>query len=159
MQQYSVKDGTRELRFTGTRLSASSSRIGDKPRWVEFELYVTQKGSYVLSRVGKSIYYHGDDCYTVTRNRLSAVDESDLAVEAIPCPECKPARINPEGVYPETPRYWAQSSDSPQGVIASLMQYDENQTEYLTNVARRLLEDASEVDARISDAFYVDNIE
>lgn len=156
---HTVKDGARSLKFEGVKLAHSSSRVGERPRWVEFDLYRTPKGQYVISRVGHSLYYHSEDCFTVTRNRLSEVDESQLSKDAVPCPECKPSRITPDGVYPETPRCWAQVSDSPQGVIASVMQYDDNNTEYLTNVARRLLEDASEVDNRLSMAFYVDYID
>lgn len=156
---HTVRDGTRLLRFEGTKLSESSSRIAEKPRWVEFKLYKTLKGTYVLSRAGMSTYFHDSECHVVTRNRLSVVDEAEIGLDAVACPDCRPSRIAPEGLYPETPRYWAQSSDSPQGVIASLMQYDGNKTEYLTNVARRLLEDAAEVDDRLSDAFYVDTIE
>jgi hypothetical protein len=39
------------------------------------------------------------------------------------------------------------------------MKRDNNKTEYLTNVARRLLTEASRIDANIHDAFYVDRIE
>jgi hypothetical protein len=39
------------------------------------------------------------------------------------------------------------------------MKEDVNRVEYLTNVARRLLVDASKKDDAISDAFYIDRIE
>jgi hypothetical protein len=39
------------------------------------------------------------------------------------------------------------------------MKQDKNRTEYLTNVARRLLTDAARLDQDIADAFYVDRIE
>ena len=157
--QYAVKDGVRTLRFDGELLSTSSSRIGSRPRWVEFSLYRTPKGVYIISRVGSSRYYHNSQCSVVSRNRLSAVEDIELATDAMPCPECRPSLADIEGVFPETPRYWAQSSEKARGIIASLMKYDENGTEYLTNVARRLLEDAAEVDEGISEAFYNDFIE
>lgn len=157
--QYAVKDGVRTLKFDGELLSTSSSRIGSRPRWVEFSLFRTPKGTYIISRIGVSLYYHSGDCSVVSRNRLSAVDEMELAPDAMPCSECRPSRVSIEGVYPETPRYWAQHSEKAKGIVASLMKYDDNQTEYLTNVARRLLEDAAEVDGGIADAFYTDFIE
>jgi hypothetical protein len=157
--KYAVKDGVRTLKFDGELLAQSSSRIGSRPRWVEFYLFRTPKGTYVISRVGVSRYYHNGDCSVVSRNRLSAIDESELTPDAMPCTECRPSRIDPEGVYPETPRYWAQHSEQPRGIVASLMKYDDNGIEYLTNVARRLLEDAAEVDEGLADAFYNDTVE
>lgn len=157
--QYAVKDGVRTLRFDGELLSTSSSRVGSRPRWVEFSLYRTPKGTYIISRVGVSRYYHSADCSVVSRNRLSAVEDIDLAEDAIPCSECRPSIADIDGVFPETPRFWAQHSEKARGIIASLMKYDDNQTEYLTNVARRLLEDAAEVDEGIAEAFYNDFIE
>jgi hypothetical protein len=157
--QYAVKDGVRTLSFEGELLSSSSSRVGSRPRWVEFKLFRTLKGVYIISRVGVSRYYHSAECAVVSRNRLSAVDESELGADAIPCIDCRPTGLQIEGVFPETPRYWAQHSDKARGIIAALMKYDNNQTEYLTNVASRLLEDAAEVDEGIAAAFYNDFIE
>jgi len=157
--QYAVKDGVRTLRFDGELLSTSSSRVGSRPRWVEFSLFRTPKGTYIISRVGVSRYYHSAECSVVSRNRLSAVDEMELADDAMPCVDCRPSSLSIEGVFPETPRYWAQHSEKARGIIASLMKYDDNQTEYLTNVARRLLEDAAEVDEGIAEVFFNDFIE
>lgn len=163
--RYSVRDGMRTLHFEGELLAESSSRIGTRPRWVEFKLYKTPAETYILSRVGVSIFFHAGDCQVVSRNRLSAVDGAELPVGSVPCPDCTPNLLDMDGVYPETPRFWAQSSakngrqSGAIGVIASLMKYDENGTEYLTNVARRLLEDASEVDEDLASAYASDYIE
>lgn len=157
--QYHVRDGVRTLEFSGAKLAESSSRDPKKPRWVEFELYRTPKGQYVLSRVGMSVFYHSDKCQTVERNRLSAMDGAELSAAYIPCDVCKPDRLAIEGVYPETPRYAAYVCADAVSVVASLMKQDKNRTEYLTNVARRLLMDASAIDQQIADAFYIDRIE
>jgi hypothetical protein len=159
VMQYAVKDGVRTLKFEGELLAQSSSRIGSRPRWVEFLLFKTSNGVYVVSRIGVSRYYHNGNCSVVSRNRLSAIDESELSPDSIPCTECRPSRFADEGVYPETPRFWAQHSEKPRGIVASLMKYDDNGIEYLTNVARRLLEDAAEVDEGLADAFYTDTLE
>ena len=156
---YHVRDGVRTLEFNGEKLAESSSREDRKPRWVEFELYKTPKGQYVLARIGVSVYYHAESCQTVTRNKLSAVDGSQLSGVYIPCDFCKPEKLDVEGVYPETPRYAAYVCSDAVSVVSSLMKQDKNRTEYLTNVARRLLMDASLVDEDIADAFYVDRIE
>ena len=156
---YSVRDGVRTLEFDGVKLASSSSRLPNKPRWVEFEIYRTPRGQYVVSRIGYSVFYHAKECFTVTRNSLSPVDGLELAPEYIACSTCRPSRLDYDGVFPETPRPAAWVCSDALGVISSLMKVDDNGTEYLTNVARRLLMDAAEEDEHIYDAFYIDRIE
>lgn len=158
-QHYEVKDGVRTHKFDGTLLAQSSSRFGNRPRWVEFRLYRTPKGTFVLSRVGVSIYYHSAECSVVFRNKLAAVDEIEVPDEYLPCSECRPSRVNPDGIFPETPRYWALSTDRAKDIITHLMKYDDTGVAYLTNVASRLLIAASKQDKRIHEAFYVNLIE
>lgn len=157
--KYIVKDGVRTWEVEGDLLAESSSRSPKKPRWVEFKLYRTYSGVYVVARSGLSSYYHDIDCEVVSRNKLKPVDVSEISGEYIPCPECYPNFFDPNGVCPETPRHWAQICKTGKGVIASLMMYDKNDTEYLTNVARQLLEKAAKKDSEISDAYYNDLIE
>lgn len=157
--EFSVRDGVRTLKFDGVLLANSSSRIPAKPRWVEFEVYRTPKNQYVLARIGYSIFYHAQDCFTVTRNNLSPVDGLALSAEYLGCTTCRPNLLAEEGVFPETPRFAAWVCSDGVGVVNSLMKEDDNGTEYLTNVARRLLVDAAKLDPDIADAFYVDRIE
>lgn len=159
MPKYSVRDGVRTLSFDGTLLASSSSWAEDKPRWVEFELFRTPKKQYVLARIGDSSYYHNATCRTVARNHLSASSPDDLEPDAVSCPQCRASRMHPEGVFPETPRYMAIVSSEASGVLVSLMQEDDHGLKYLTNVARRLLSDASEVDVEIRRAFRTEHID
>lgn len=153
--KYTVKDGNETLQLNGTLLASSSSYEAGKPRWVEFQLFRTNGGQYVISRIGYSLYFHADQCALVTRNRLSPVHESELLVAAIPCEKCKPSRIDVRGVYPERPRYYASVSEKPSGVVDSLTQRDTNTSKYLTNVAKSLLAAASLEDEDIREAFSV----
>jgi len=157
--EFSVRDGVRTLEFNGVMLASSTSRTAGKARWVEFELYRTPKNQYVLARIGVSVYYHSGDCDTVARNKLSAVDGSKLSAAYVACGFCHPNILDIEGTYPETPRYAAWVCSDAVAVVSSLMKQDTNRTEYLTNVARSLLLDASKMDPEIADAFYVDRIE
>jgi hypothetical protein len=158
---YTVRDGQRELRFDGELLSSSTSAGPGRTRWVEFELYRTAGGLYVLSRVGRSRYYHDMSCDTVRRNRIAAQAFSDVDLAYyLPCQDCSPRpELVSDKVAPEQPRYWAQVSDSAEGVVASLQKFDPSGTRYLTNVARRLLEDASVKDEEIRSEFYVEIVE
>lgn len=156
---FTVKDGNRSLKFDGAELAHSSSKSRGKGRWVEFSLYRTPRGDYVLSRVGVTLHYHHGSCPVVRRNSIDPLPSETLASNLIPCDQCSPDKKTDELLYPELPRYWAQVSTSPEGVIASLKKYDESGTEYLTDVARRLLEQAAENDKDISDAFYTEWID
>lgn len=160
MTKYKVKDGVRTYRFSGDRLARSTSETPEKDRWVEFELYKTEdQGVYIVSRVGYSRIYHDADCDVVSRNRLNAVDPLELNDKVYkPCPLCKPTFMGTEGVYPEVPRYHAQVCDSPDQVIKHLKKKDANSYEYITKVARDLLESASEVDDEIRESYLVEDI-
>lgn len=149
---FEVKDGNRTLQFNGTLLGKSSSRRGDSTRWIEFELYRTESGSYILSRVGVSILYHGAACFLVKRYGLEEVEYSSLVTDYIACDECYPTE-EAELVFPEKHRYWAQVSEEASAVLDSLYKYDAGGARYLTNVAQRLLEDASKNDQKIAKAY------
>lgn len=158
-QEYTARDREQTYKFSGVLLAESSSRVGNRPRWVEFKLYRTPRGTYVLSRVGVSIYYHTADCDVVSRNKLSEVDSARVPAAYVPCPDCRPSRTSPEGIYPETPRYWALHTDNADQVIKNLKKYDTEGIGYLTHVASRLLVSASKNDERIRESFYVVVIE
>lgn len=149
-----IRDGRRTLKFEGDKLSSSTSRSPHSTRWVEFELYRTTNGSYVLARIGVSLYYHSGSCEVVSRNRIEPVTVEDMPASLVACPQCSPVPSNEEVLFPETARYWAAVCEEPQGVVESLYKYDDTHTRYLTHVSQRLLEDAARIDEDIADAFY-----
>ena len=157
--KYYVRDKVRTREVDGVKLSESTSRVAKAPRWVEFSLYRTKSGQYVLARVGHSLVYHDQSCFSVSRNKLSEVDGLELPGDFVPCYECKPDRADVDGVFPEKPRYAMWVCVKPEAVIKCLLMEDDDGTEYLTNVAERLLVDAAKIDPLISEAFYNDSIE
>jgi len=154
---YEVKDGSRTLQFEGKLLGESSSWRRGSSRWIEFELYRTENGSYILSRVGVSLVYHSGACSLVDRYGLSEKPVSELDKDALPCPDCSPTFEAPL-VFPEKFRYWAQVSEEPESVLDALYKYDEGGARYLTKVAQRVLEDASKQDAGIDSVYRVEHI-
>lgn len=154
---YEVKDGSRTLQFSGKRLGRSSSWHPGSIRWIEFELYRTENGSYVLSRVGVSVVYHVASCPLVKRYGLQDQQVEKLREDAVPCPECRPTRDAPM-VFPEKHRTWAQVSDDAVAVLDALYKYDEGNTRYLTKVAQRLLEEASQEDPNVDMVYHVELI-
>jgi hypothetical protein len=154
---YEVKDGSRTLKFSGKLLGKSSSLKRGSTRWIEFALYKTENGSYVLSRVGVSLVYHGAACPLVKRYGLVESSITDLSEDAIPCDECQPSLELPV-IFPEKHRNWAQVSEDPEAVLEALYKYDNGGARYLTNVAQRLLEQAAEADEKIESVYRVEMI-
>jgi hypothetical protein len=154
---YEVKDGSRTLQFNGKLLGKSDSWRGGSTRWIEFALYRTENGSYVLSRVGVSLIYHGAACPIVKRYGLTEVAFDDVDTDSLPCEECRPSSAAAL-VFPEKHRYWAQVSEDPDAVLEALYKYDQGGARYLTKVAKRLLEDASAIDSGIESIYRVEMI-
>lgn len=149
---FEVKDGNRTLQFNGKSLAKSTSRRKDSTRWIEFELFQTDSGSYILSRVGVSLVFHGAACALVKRYDLHEAPAANLLRDAIPCEECDPDE-SAVLVFPEKYRYWAQVSEEPSAVLDALYKYDNGGARYLTNVAQRLLEEASNNDLKLAKAY------
>lgn len=154
---FEVKDGTRILQFNGKLLAKSSSWRRGSTRWIEFELYKTENGSYILSRVGISLVYHGAACPLVTRYGLTEIQAEGLEPDALPCEICQ-ATPNAQLVFPEKPRYWAQVSEEAAAVLEALYKYDDGGARYLTRVAQRLLEDAADIDRGIEKVYRIELI-
>lgn len=154
---YEVKDGARTLQFDGVRLGSSSSYRRGSTRWIEFELYKTENGSYILSRVGVSLVFHSGACQLVDKYRLTDISVDELNPDAVPCEICQPTLEAPI-VFPEKYRYWAQVSEEPQAVLDALYKYDEGGTRYLTSVAKRVLEEAADNDDNIDLVYRFEHI-
>ena len=157
MFQFQVKDGSRTLQFNGRLLGESSSWRRGSTRWIEFSLYRTENGSYVLSRVGVSLVYHGAACALVKRYGLVESDSDVLSEDSLPCEECNPSPDLPL-VFPEKNRTWAQVSEDPEAVLEALYKYDQGGARYLTHVAQRLLEEASKSDVKIESVYRIETI-
>jgi hypothetical protein len=156
-KMFEVKDGSRILQFSGKLLGESSSKRRDSHRWIEFKLYRTENGKYILSRVGVSVVFHSSTCPLVKKYGLTEAHPTDLKRDASPCEECLPGGDLPI-VFPEKDRTWAQVSDDVEPVLDALYKYDQNGARYLTHVAQRLLEEASELDEQIDRIYRVEMI-
>lgn len=145
---YEVRNGNRMLRFEGRLLASSSSKRPGATRWIEFDLYKTEGGKYILSRVGVSHIFHTSVCPLVARYGLHEADPEELTTFATPCQECHPDSLDPV-VYPETFRYWTMVADEAEAVVEALYKPDDFGSRYLTRVAERLLSEAAAQDAEL----------
>ena len=152
-----IKDGSRTLQFSGALLGKSSSKRSDSTRGIEFELYRTDNGSYILSRVGVSIMYHTAACTLARRYDLKESVVTEMHKEYVPCELCNPT-LDVAVIFPEKNRHWAQVSEEANAVLEALYQYDSNGAKYLTNVAKKLLEEAAVLDQKIEKMYKVEII-
>ena len=155
---YSVKDKDRTLQFNGRKLAESTSERRFSTRWIEFELYRTDSGTYILSRTGVSLVFHGAACPMTSRYKLTEISTSKLDSRAIPCDTCNPSGTL-DLVFPEKHRHWAMVTSDPVEIVDALYKYDEEtDSHYLTSVARRLLDQAAKVDSEIESAYTIEII-
>lgn len=159
MQRFEVMNGGRTVVFDGDKLASSTSRSDDSLRWVEFALYRTAGGQYVFERIGQSVVFHGiGECSVVKRNKLRFdVEDQQLEDWHVPCPECQP--FDDDDLIIEKPRPYALVSEDPDAIIDAAHKLDRNKNRYLTNVTRRLIEEAAQADARIERAYRVEFIQ
>lgn len=155
---YEVRDGARSLKFDGALLAFSTSYRTGAQRWVEFSLYKTSGGQYVLARVGETTLYHAPGCEVARRNGLNGTPRAALRDDSVPCSECTPEMDASDQIMQEVPRYWAQVCETADGVVDSLHRYDEGGSRYLTGVAQRLLEEGSIIDEDLNYAYRVETI-
>ena len=155
---FEVKDGSRTLQFNGRLLGESTSWRRGSTRWIEFSLYQTENGSYILSRIGVSLVYHGSTCPLVKRYGLVEVSTTELNEDAVSCEECNTSKNEVPVVFPEKNRTWAQVSEDPEAVLEALYKYDDGGARYLTKVAQRLLEEASKKDRKVEQVYKVEII-
>lgn len=156
---YEVQVDKRTLKFDGVLLAFATSYRPGASRWIEFSLYRTIGGSYVLARVGETRLFHTVDCTITQRSSLVQVPRDSLKTGSVPCELCRPERRGfDEDVFPELPRYWAQRSETAESIVESLYRYDESGGRYLTAVAERLLEEASKLDVDIEQAYRIETI-
>lgn len=166
---HKINGQNQTLQFEGELLAESSSYWRGSQRWVEFALYRTTAGTYVLSRVGQSAVFHLSGCYMIERYKLQPSDPTrlkerrDSGVMLLACDTCaadlvdKVDSLGP--IYLEQPRYWAQACPTPDGVVESLYKEDASGIRYLTRVASRLLDKASEKDTALEAAYRVQVID
>lgn len=97
--------------------------------------------------------YHSSVCSLVRKYGLHEISNTELDPNAVPCELCGPSFEDPL-VYPEIRRDWTLTTDDASAIVDSLYR-DDDSGRYLTRVAERLLDHASEKDSGIDAAYRV----
>lgn len=157
-ETYKIRDGSRVVSFDGVLLSAVSSERAGASRWTELELYKTESGKYVLSRVGRSVVTHVFECADVTsRLPLFVKEHPERDPDDFDYHTCVPQEYDLDKLLVEQDRFWALIADNAQDIIEGLHRKKDG-VRFLPRMAVDLLERASGVDSAIADAFYVEKV-
>ena len=153
MTRFSLKDSGRIIEFNGKELANATSRQPYSPRWIEFTLYRTEQGTYILHRIGVSRVFHTGTCGLVGKYGLHETGSLGLAVDSEACEDCRPSHNDPI-LYAEEDRLWTLTTRDPRAVVDALYRVDRNSgARYFTRVARTLVEAAADADAEIDQAY------
>ena len=142
--------------FDGEKIASSTSYKDGSYRWVEFNLYLTEVGNYVLERVGRSDIFHVLGCEVANRNNLKFDPDYLLENRHMACEVCQPDEYNDVLVL-EEPRYFGLWSDSPDAILEALHRKKDG-SKYTTLVTERLLEEASQHDKQLERAYRVEHV-
>jgi hypothetical protein len=159
VQQYVLRDGLRRRQVTGWLVAVSSTERRGKVRWTELELYRgcelnVEAEAFFLQTIGQTVIYHWPDAGCGGGSVPVPWDE--LPEDGLPCRECRPPALPPEGeprgegpvlylesTRPRLYRCWPASE-----VIRQLLMYDGK----LSAPAETLLERASAADPEMAAA-------
>lgn len=162
IQRYEIRDGGRVVKFTGELLARVSSERKSSPRWTEMEIYRTERGLYVLHKLGRSLVFHSPDCLQARQGRLPHGHEVPGGIKPLdlrdmsPCPSCNPSYLDPpETLRFERTRSSAVVAETAEKAIDSLHRNDNGQRT-LPWIASDLIEIASKVDADLRRAYRVE---
>ena len=165
-QRYETQNGPQKISFVGWRLGEADSRPGSEQpaRWTELRLFKTVGGQYILEKVGCSDVFHNESCPVEPGkprrgkrwvNLYEAIpaeaDTDDAADIFVPCETCTPDFAD-EPVWVERDIYSTSTFSTPQEVLQALYRPDSRKakTQYLSRVARALLDQAIEVDTELA---------
>lgn len=157
MKSYRIQDKSRTVTVFGEHLATSSSYANGKTRWIVFDLYKSNSGTYAVHRVGKSMVVHTSDCVSTLDGGLTPEHRDHLDGPMSACHLCKPD-TDSSYIFPEKDRHYVATCDTALGVLDFLSRFDERtESYYYTDVAARLLERACEVDTELSVEYYGDD--
>lgn len=151
MELYSVWNAYEELQFNGTKLAHSSTETPDSLRWIEIEIYKTERGRYVIHRVGVSLVYHKHNGSCTGKGVKTRM--ADVNSDAMPCKECNPPPLqySEEGfVDAEQDRHTTDVCTASE-VHDRLMVKPYRGEPFLSSPARKALDQAIAADSELNE--------
>jgi hypothetical protein len=94
-------------------------------RWSELAIYLLPDGTYILSKIGRSLVAHRPECARVTWKMVSWLEAGEEGkVRRVPCVACRPVignEMDPHTVL-EPSRYSARSAQDAQALLEMLLE-------------------------------------
>lgn len=101
--------------FTGKLLGHATTERENSYRWTEIDIYKTDGGNYIVSRLGKSLIYHTGD--SECTNMGIPIKGGRIREDAEPCERCDPAVPEDDDFDPEA-TFLAEKTMSSSEVVA-----------------------------------------
>lgn len=159
MDMHQVRNGPRLLTFEGHLLGHVSSKRPGVYRWTDLTLYLTEGGSYVLERVGRSVVTHMPDCGEI-RGKLPRFQDAhpgDDPDYGYHYHACVPETYDFTQLLVEEDWYSAITSEEPEKIV-DVLEYKKNGTRSLPRLSTSLLEMCCERYPTFGDFWRVDTI-
>lgn len=157
---YQVRDRSRLVAFDGALLATVSSRSGpEQPRWTEMSLYLTDGGSYVLEKVGRSVVTHVEGCDGPNGPipRFQDAHPGDDPDDGYEYHDCVPDQYDFTTLLVEEDRFWAVIAEQPEQIVDALYRRHDD-ARFLPRISVELLQLASMHDVRIASTWRVERI-
>jgi len=167
MPEHELIDGDRRIQFIGVELGRATSDDGDALRWTEVAIYRTESGTYLTTKIGRSVVFHRVDgpCTRGAETAISEAMRDPRHAELVGCPLCWPdadvalTDLGESGIIRlERDIHSTHIADTASGAIATLYRRDENGTRYLIKVARDALATAIQQDVDLRTAAQVEYV-
>lgn len=159
MNTHQVRDGLRLITFEGDLLGQSSSRRPGVSRWTEMSLFLTEGGSYVLEKVGRSVMCHDPRCTEIKDlPRFQAEHPGkDPDTDGFDYHDCVPDEYDFTSLLVEENRYWSLVTQDPHAVVKALQRWRDG-VSILPRISRALLEEVSITYPEFDDYWQVEHI-
>ncbi len=145
---HQVRDGSRLITFDGTLLGFVTSERPEVARWTEMSVYLTEGGSYVLEKVGRSLICHMPGCNELGSRSLPRFQEQHPGDDPdngyVFHEECVPEEYDFTRLLIEENRYWATVTQDPHEIVAALEKRKDGGIKVLPRIGMELLEKVSE---------------
>ena len=169
MTHTELSDGNRSVHFDGQLIGSATSEYGyhghHKARWTEFEIYLTDEGTYVIAKVGRSRIVHSTERCRVLKNNEDPLEKVDLDEEGADWEFCDP-NISPHEQcwtdaslerasygYLENDHTTVTLADNPQGAVSTCYSRDFMGVFSISWLAKKALERAFIHDQALESAY------
>lgn len=156
---FQARNGPKLYSFDGALLGHVTSQRDGAARWTEQTIYRTTAGSYVLEKVGRSVFTHMPGCVDILGKiplfqQAHPGDDPDIDYEYH---DCVPETYDFTKLLVEEDRYWSIITEEPAEIVDALYRRREG-SRYLPRISLDLLEQVTSNDPSFGNDWRVEHI-